>query len=82
MSDHYNFLHGNGDSQRVFQRRSDSKTLPCLSKRVDRCRRKKKKLPCQRKGANSKDLFAVVVTTGELIIGREKFPQFSQFYDK
>ena len=38
---------------------------------------KNKKLPCQRKGANSEDLFAVVVTTGELIIGREKFPVFS-----
>ena len=36
----------------------------------------KKKLPCQRKGANSEDVFAVAVTTGELIIGREKFPVF------
>ena len=35
-----------------------------------------KKLPCQRKGANSEDVFAVAVTTGELIIGREKFPVF------
>ena len=41
-----------------------------------------KKLPCQRKGANSEGLFAVAVMTGELIIGREKFPQFSRFYDK
>ena len=31
------------------------------------------KLPCQREGANSEDLFAVAVTTGELIIGRENF---------
>ena len=36
----------------------------------------KKTLPCQGKGANSEDLFAVAVMTGELIIGREKFPQF------
>ena len=37
----------------------------------------------QREGANSEDLFAVVVMTGELIIGREKFPQFARwFYDK
>ena len=79
MSDHYNFLHGNGDPQRVFQCRSNSKMLPCLSKRVDCCWRKKTAMP---KGANSEDLFAVVVTTGELIIGHEKFPQFSQFYDK
>ena len=35
-----------------------------------------KKLPCQRKGANSEDLFPVAVTTGELIIGRKKFPVF------
>ena len=41
------------------------------------------KLPCQREGANSEDLFAVVVMTGELIVGREKFLQFAQwFYDK
>ena len=30
------------------------------------------KLPCQWEGANSEDLFAVAVTTGKLIIGREK----------
>ena len=30
-------------------------------------------LPCQREGANSKDLFAVAVMTGS-IVGREKFP--------
>ena len=41
------------------------------------------KLPCQREGANSEDLFTVAVTTGELVVGREKFPQFAQrFYDK
>ena len=31
------------------------------------------KLPCQREQANSEDLFAVVVTKGELILGR--FPK-------
>ena len=56
----YNFPHGKGDPQRVFQRRNDSKTFI-------------EKLPCQREGANSEDLFAVAVTTGELIIGRENF---------
>ena len=35
------------------------------------------KLPCQSEGANAEDLFAVAVTTGELIIGREKFPTFA-----
>ena len=41
------------------------------------------KLPCQREGANSEDLFAVAVMTGELIIGRKKFPQFARcFYNK
>ena len=40
ISDHtpYNFPHGNGDPQRVFQRQNDSKTLARLSKRVGRCR--------------------------------------------
>ena len=40
LSDHtpYNFPHGNGDPQRVFQRQNDSKTLARLSKRVGRCR--------------------------------------------
>ena len=34
-------------------------------------------------GANSEGLFAVAVMTGELIVGREKFPQFARwFYDK
>ena len=42
MSDHtsHNFSHETGDTQRVFQRRNDSKTLPRLLKRVGRCRRK------------------------------------------
>jgi len=42
MSDHtpHNFSHETGDTRRVFQRRNDSKTLPRLSKRVGRCRRK------------------------------------------
>ena len=41
-------------------------------------------LQCQREGANSEDLFEVVVTTGELIIiGHEKFLQCAQcFYNK
>ena len=33
----YNFPHGNGDPQRVFQRQNDSKTLARLSKHVGRC---------------------------------------------
>ena len=39
ISDHtpYNFPHGNGDPQRVFQRQNDSKTLARLSKRVGHC---------------------------------------------
>ena len=39
ISDHtpYNFPHGNGDPQRVFQRQNDSKTLARLSKRVGCC---------------------------------------------
>ena len=59
---------GNGDSQCVFQRQNDSKTFRRLSKRVGRCRRETVKP----KGANSEDLFAVAVTTGEFIIGRTK----------
>ena len=41
-------------------------------------------LQCQREGANSEDLFEVVVTTGALIIiGHEKFLQCAQcFYNK
>ena len=36
-----------------------------------------------KEGANSEDLFGVAVTTGELIVGREKFTQFARcFYDK
>ena len=51
ISDHtpYNFPHGNGDPQRVFQRQNDSKTLARLSKRIGRCRRR----IYQREGANS-----------------------------
>ena len=65
LSDHtpYNFPH-------VFQHQNDIKTLPCLSKRVGCCR---KKLPCQREGSNSEDLFTVAVMTGKLIVGRENF---------
>ena len=39
ISDHtpYNFPHGNGDPQRVFQRQNNIKTLARLSKRVGRC---------------------------------------------
>ena len=42
ISDHtrYNFLHGNGDPQRVFQHQNHSKKLACLSNRVSRCWRK------------------------------------------
>ena len=42
VSDHtpYNFPHGNGDPQRVFQCQNDSKTLARLSKRVGCCRRR------------------------------------------
>ena len=42
ISDHtpYNFPHGNGDPQRVFQRQNDSKMLARLSKCVGRCRRR------------------------------------------
>ena len=40
------------------------------------------KLPRQREGANSEDLFAVAVTTGKLIVGSRKFPVFSSFYNK
>ena len=42
VSDHtsYNFPHGNGDPQRVFQCQNDSKTLVRLSKRVRRCWRR------------------------------------------
>ena len=63
----YNFPH-------VFQHQNDIKTLPCLSKRVGCCC---KKLPCQREGSNSEDLFTVAVMTGKLIIGRKKFLQFA-----
>ena len=38
------------------------------------------KLPCQREGANSEDLFAVVVMTGELIVGCGKFMQFARWF--
>ena len=65
VSDHtpYNFPHGNGDPQRVFQCQNDSKTLAryqSVSGAVG------KELQCQREGANSEDLFAVAVMTGEL----------------
>ena len=33
-------------------------------------------LSCQKERANSKDPFTVAVTTGELIVSRENFPQF------
>ena len=36
-----------------------------------------KKLPCQREGSNSEDLFTNAVMTGKLIIGHEKFLQFA-----
>ena len=36
-----------------------------------------KKLPCQREGSNSEDLFTDAVMTGKLIIGHEKFLQFA-----
>ena len=40
-------------------------------------------LPCLRERANYEDPFTVVVTTGKLIIGYQKFPQFARcFYDK
>ena len=74
MSDHipYIFPYGNGDLQRVFQRR---KTLPRLSKRVSRCRQNKIVNP--NGGVKSEDLFSVA---GELIVGRKKLPRW--FYDK
>ena len=34
------------------------------------------KLPRQREGANSEDLFAVAVTTGKLIVGSRKISSF------
>ena len=42
ISDHtpYNFPHGSGDPQHVFQHLHDSKMLACLSKCVGRCQRK------------------------------------------
>ena len=36
-----------------------------------------KKLPCQREGSTSDDLFIDAVTTGKLIVGHENFLQFA-----
>ena len=53
------------------------KTIVRLSKSVA----VSEKLPCQREGANSEDLFAVAASWS--YIGREKFPLFARcFYDK
>ena len=39
-------------------------------------------LPCQSERLNSGDPLAVAVKTGELIVGREKCPQFARFFER
>ena len=77
ISDHtpYNFSHANGDLSMYFNiKTTHSKTLARLSKRVGCCQKKTAK---RKEGANSEDLFAVAVMTGELIVGRKNFSQFA-----
>ena len=77
ISDHtpYNFSHANGDLSMYFNiKTTHSKTLARLSKCVGCCQKKTAK---RKEGANSKDLFAVAVMTGELIVGRKNFSQFA-----
>ena len=63
----------------MFQRQTDSKRLYYAYQRVW----VGEELPCQSVRAKSEDPFTVVVMAGELIVGREKFPQFARcFYDK
>ena len=76
MSDRtpYNFSHGNDDGHSVhFQRQNDSKisTLikACWSLSVKNCH------------AKGKELTPRMYSCGELIIGREKFPQFARCFD-
>ena len=73
ISDHtpYNLPHENGDPQRVFQRQNDSKTLAHFIKYQSASVAVDKELPCQREGANSKDLFAVAVMTGSYCRSRK-----------
>ena len=67
ISDHtaYNFPHGNGDPAKefsVFRRRNDSKRLIGVGEM----------LLCQSERTKSDNPFAVAVTAGEFIVGRDK----------
>ena len=77
MSDRtpYNFPHGNDDSHSVhFQRRNNSK----ISTLIKVCRSLSVK-NCHAKG---RELIPRMYSQfGELIVGREKFPQFARCFD-
>ena len=76
----YNFPHGNGYPQCVFQRQNNCKTLARLSKRVSRCWWK---TAMPKGGSWLQRSIHSCRDDRWVIVDREKFPQFAHwFYDK